>query len=469
MSAPADAPARQPSPLPLLRSVAGLGRSIALYPPGHRIIQQSVSETRRALDELLGEAERVRLELLGGVVHLRGDPCRIESRAGAETLERWAGSSVRCLEFERGVTDEELIETAKVLDRLASASPPTPSAARALAAAGVERVRLTGLVPVESALESFEWPDAPDSVSAESYAEALALARETVGGAFGGEALDLGGIEALLERISNRLLNDRVAMAEILAIKVYENYTFCHSVNVAALAIMLGRRVGLDDDRLAVIGEAALLHDIGKRQIPVEILQKAGRLSRRERRIIERHSVYGAEILACTPGLAALTATIALEHHRRFDGGGYPDLAGRVPHELSQIVSVVDIYEALTGARPYREPMAPEEACLILARMAGTVLNPALVRAFVSLVSFFPAGSVVRTSEDEIGIVVRTREAEPLHPVIELLDASTLERTGVIVDTAERDAAGEYRRHVEETVRHAPIGERYEALADPVT
>ena len=119
-----------------------------------------------------------------------------------------------------------------------------------------------------------------------------------------------------------------------------------------------------------------------------------------------------------------LTPTVALEHHRGVDGAGYPDLGEHaVPHFLSQIVSVADIYEAITGARSYQDPAAPEQACLILARLAGTKLNTALVKAFVNAISFFPLGIVVRTNRDELGVVIRTTHGEPLHPVIAPLSA----------------------------------------------
>jgi HD-GYP domain-containing protein (c-di-GMP phosphodiesterase class II) len=113
----------------------------------------------------------------------------------------------------------------------------------------------------------------------------------------------------------------------------------------------------------------------------------------------------GAEVLVQTVGLRPLTPTVALEHHRAVKGTGYPDLGDAVPHLMSQIVSVADIYEAITGARSYQDPTSPEHACLVLARLAGDKLNTALVKAFVSAITFFPIGSVVRTSRDEIGVV----------------------------------------------------------------
>ena len=202
--------------------------------------------------------------------------------------------------------------------------------------------------------------------------------------------------------------------------------------------------------------KAALLHDIGKTRIPLEIVKKPGALDKRERKMIEAHTTFGAEILVQTEGLRPLTPTVALEHHRAVAGAGYPDLGNAVPHIMSQLVSVADIYEAITGARSYQDPTPPERACLILARLAGDKLNTSLVKAFVKAITFFPIGSLVRTSQDEFGVVVETNLADPLHPIIQITESS-FESLRERIDMSARDSAGAYARHIVETLP-APDG-----------
>jgi HD-GYP domain-containing protein (c-di-GMP phosphodiesterase class II) len=146
-----------------------------------------------------------------------------------------------------------------------------------------------------------------------------------------------------------------------------------------------------------------------------------------------------------------MTPIVALEHHRSAKGAGYPDLGSDVPHLMSQLVSVADIYEAMTGARSYQDATLPERACLVLARLAGDKLNTVLVKAFVNAITFFPLGSVVRTDRGEVGVVVRTNSGDPLHPVLALGDERLQTPRGWI-DTSARDASGSYERHVLETV-----------------
>ena len=209
-----------------------------------------------------------------------------------------------------------------------------------------------------------------------------------------------------------------------------------------------------EDWNWCYVDEVAFLVDgiSGKTRIPLEILKKPSALDKRERRMMEAHTTHGAEILVEVDGLRPLTPTVALEHHRGVDGVGYPDLEGAVPHLMSQVVAVADIYEAMTGARSYQEPAMPEQACLVLARLAGTKLNTALVKAFVNAISFFPLGSVVRTDRDEVGVVVRTIPGEPLHPVIALMGVDRQPVDGEI-DTSRRLLSGQYERHVVETLR----------------
>ena len=122
-----------------------------------------------------------------------------------------------------------------------------------------------------------------------------------------------------------------------------------------------------------------------------------------------------------------------------------------VPHVMSQIVSVADIYEAITGARTYQAPTLPERACLVLARLAGEKLNSAIVKAFVNAITFFPLGSMVRTTRDEIAVVVGINPCDPLHPQLALLNESGT-GPGIRIDASARDQSGAYERHIVETV-----------------
>ncbi len=449
-----DASAEPPlfDPLPVLRGFAVLRRLTGMYPPGHPAIAERLREMDDVVRHRLQSTPDIRIDIIHGNVHLDGVACRPDSRGPGQILQELVDLGVDSIHIRRGVEAEELRAVGEFLWEMKQ-GPAGESIEAQLARRDVRHVSLGRIVPLDTRWRAMEWPDDPEGPLDPAYRESLALARQTFETVGAGKPLDLVTVRDLVELLIHEVARSSAALAQILAVKQYENLTYCHSVNVAMIGLLLGRRLGFDEATTAALVEAGLLHDIGKTRVPLQILKKPGALDKQERTMIEAHTRFGAEILVGIERVRPLTATVALEHHRTVDGRGYPDLGDRVvPHRLTQIVSVADTYEAITGARSYRAPSLPQEACLILARLAGQQLDTALVKAFVNAVSFFPIGSLVRTSRGETGVVVRTNGADPLHPVLALLDenqAAAVEE----VDTARRDASGGYERHIVETLR----------------
>jgi putative nucleotidyltransferase with HDIG domain len=170
----------------------------------------------------------------------------------------------------------------------------------------------------------------------------------------------------------------------LASLKSVDEYTFTHAVNVGILTMSLAESLGFTDSHLKDIGTAALLHDVGKIQIPEEILQKKGALDSGEREIMESHSINGARQLMKIKGLPKLALIVALEHHLKFDGGGYPRVQGKwQTNIISQIVSIADVFDALRTKRPYREAMPPAEVERILRLGSGVSFNPYLLELFL--------------------------------------------------------------------------------------
>lgn len=154
-----------------------------------------------------------------------------------------------------------------------------------------------------------------------------------------------------------------------------------HSRRVARLATELARSLGLERERVETIRRAAALHDIGKVEVPTEIIEKPGPLSDSEYTAVKGHSSAGAELLAC---LGDDTAAIVRHHHERFDGSGYPDgLAGEEIPLGARIVAVADTFDAITSARPYRPAKRRRQALALVAAEAGTQLDPRIVQVFL--------------------------------------------------------------------------------------
>jgi putative nucleotidyltransferase with HDIG domain len=438
-------------PGPFLRGFVALRRLTGMYPAGHPVIAQKVDEIFQPVQQQLAARGTLTIDIVHEKVHIDGVLCLSEGTSSAQAVRELAELGAHSVEIRAGLQPDELRRAAEFLATAADSSTDEPLAER-LAAQGVSHISFGRIVPLDTRWRAPQWDDGPPAPLEPSYSEALKRTEEAFETVASGRSLDAVNIRQLVQLLIGEVARSSAALAQILTLKEYENLTYCHSVNVAILSLMLGRQLRLKDELMTVLVEAALLHDIGKTRVPLEIVQKPGALDRAERKMIEAHTTFGAEILIDTAGVHSLAPTVALEHHRGVNGTGYPDLGeGVVPHLMSQIVSVADIYEALTGARSYREPMKPEQACLALAREAGSKLNTAFVKAFVSTVTFFPVGSVVRTSRDEVGVVVRTNSRDPLHPVIAITNEAFEELRGQ-VDTSQRDGDGRYLRQIVQTI-----------------
>jgi len=439
VTATVDTPA---NPRRILKALAALRTATGAYPAGHPMIAEKLREVNEAVQLHIRSGEPLRIDTIHGVVHLNGVPFEGEGEV--------AGLGVDSIHIGTRVRVEELQALAEILWQLKPDTADEPVSAT-LARRQVQNITVGRLVPLDTRWRAEQWPDRPETTLDPDYEESITLAQQTFEQLSEGRALDLVTVRDLVQLLMCRVASSHAALAQILSVKQYENLTYCHSVNVAVLSLLLGRQLQLEDDALMALVEAALLHDVGKTRIPIDLVKKPGALDKRERRIMEAHTTLGAQILVQVDGLRPLTPLVALEHHRSVTGRGYPDLGTSVPHVFSQIVSVADIYEAVTGARSYQAPTPPERACLLLARLAGDKLNAALVKALVGAITFFPIGSVVRTSLDEVGIVIRTNARDPLHPVMALLDEAMETALGE-VDTSDRDVSGAYRRHIRETL-----------------
>lgn len=174
----------------------------------------------------------------------------------------------------------------------------------------------------------------------------------------------------------------RGVMPPLAALKSHDEYTFVHTINVALLSTALAEEVGMRGDTLLDLTVAAVLHDIGKRMIPKSVLNKKGKLTDDEWKIVQRHPVDGARLLFGAPDVPDIAPIVAFEHHM-YPGGGYPRVAaGWKMHLATRIVQVADVFDALRTDRPYRAGMSLQEALDILQKDAGTRYEHALLDAF---------------------------------------------------------------------------------------
>jgi HD-GYP domain-containing protein (c-di-GMP phosphodiesterase class II) len=222
-----------------------------------------------------------------------------------------------------------------------------------------------------------------------------------------------------VENIVDEILDSKNLMVNMIDLKVFDEYTYYHSVSVTVLSIVLGVALRLSREELYKLGLAALLHDIGKIFVPLEVLNKAGKLTDEEFEIMKDHPASGYKYVKENYDVPVTSYIGILQHHEKYDGKGYPDK--RVGQNISlfgRIISICDVYDALTSDRPYRRGMLPSEAMEYIMGGSGTFFDPKLVNMFVKKVAPYPVGSCVLLSNNIEGIVVENYEDFCMRPKI---------------------------------------------------
>jgi len=362
--------------------------------------------------------------------------------------------------FVRGLRDREIEkitfhriisqdEIRAFLGEVADRQARTPIMDR-LATRGVRRAEVGKL-----ALEETPQDEIGIEVARRVYDTAVASAQTLWDQAKAGDRPDPENARKIIDSLANIVTQDRTSLMALTALKKYDNYTFTHMVNVAALSMAQARALNLDGPLLREFGFAALMHDIGKVNTPLEILNKPGKLTDEEFKIMKMHVVDGAHILRRTPEMPALAPVVAFEHHLRQDLSGYPENIGHRKLNLcTQIVSIADVFDALRSNRPYREGLATSRIKSIMSEQGNPAFNQTLLRRFVNLMGLFPIGTIVRLNTQEVGVVTAEHPDDPFRPQVRIIFDEKGERLDddQLVNTWERDSRGEFAKAVVETV-----------------
>lgn len=262
-----------------------------------------------------------------------------------------------------------------------------------------------------------------------------------------------GGIDTKLAKQAvaacvNSVLNSPDAMLWMTQLKNKDKYTAQHSLNVCVLSILLGRHLSLSEIALNNLGLCGMMHDMGKMLVPLEILNKPGMLEPEEMRIMQSHTTLGYELLKSSPNMYPGAVDVAWTHHERLDGKGYPRQIshGAISH-FAKIVTIVDMYDAITSDRVYQKGRTHLEATNILTNMSGAQLEPLLVIKFIESLGVYPPGCLVEMTNGSIAIVVEVNDKIKLRPkVIILLDEDKNTVPEEVIDLSKMviDRAGDF-------------------------
>ncbi len=386
------------APIRFLTTLAQAFSAMNLYKEGHPARERAVEAVHTRLQELQGEEAELEFLFLGSEVVFERHPIR--ELKGWDWAERFAAVGVQKLQFTGPVTRDDLDGfLAEVMALLLGRPIPT---------AEVRQTRRTnirwGLVQVKGQEGGEEEEEgiatATLDFSLREEADTVRWLHEEMKDR---DQLHMVEAEALVRSLSVAMHSDQQFLIPLLRLKEFDQYTTTHALNVSVLAMALAEFIGCGEHDVRAFGISGLLHDLGKTRIPEEILNKPGKLTDEERRIMNRHTVEGARIILETDRQLDLAAVVAYEHHIRIDGGGYPTLRyHRKCHQCSNLVHVCDVYDALRTHRPYREAWEHKRAIGLIEEGAGTEFDGEIARAFVQMMDRWEARIATVYGEDEV-------------------------------------------------------------------
>ena len=237
-----------------------------------------------------------------------------------------------------------------------------------------------------------------------------------------GKHIDIHSGKALVQNFTESIIQNDNVLVLLSQLKKVDEYTVRHSLNVCIFSLLLSKHIDLGPDDMQQLGLGALLHDIGKMKLPKTLVNKAGPLTAEEKRLVKTHPEEGYRILSKMQNISWETLHTVRDHHERIDGSGYPKKRKEDALGLfAKIVSIVDVYDAITTQRAYHDAISPHEALKLMYEHTMGTFPEDLLEQFIHCLSIFPIGSIVELDSGEIAIVVAVNREQHLFPTVLLV------------------------------------------------
>ncbi len=427
------------------QQLSAVVKSATLYPEAHPYLLTAADKLLGSIAELSVGRKEVPFYLVGGELFFETLSVPIDQSLSL-LLEQFAVRNMGGIVFKPGLTPQELIRFAGLVNKEPETFTAPGGINEVIAKEGITHIELHRVLLIDK--KEGGAIKAERKKATEIFQNAMDAVKDMVQAVHLDQTGNVRKMNSIVQTMVDNILDNRDALLGLTSIKMYDEYTFVHSVNTSILAVSLGAYLSFEKPQIAALGVAGLMHDMGKVTVPHEIINKPGKLTDEEWEQVKRHPIEGALLLADAPSVSKLAMVAAFEHHQNSDARGYPQVDGTLRrHPFSQIVSLADAYEALTAARVYYSvQMPPDQAVRILIGKRGSAFNTTLIKAFVNMIGIFPLGTLLKLDTDEVGLVIhQTRDL--MRPRVLLLtkfDGSEKE-TGQEVSLLETES-GKYKR-----------------------
>lgn len=455
----------------LIVALHGALRAIRLYPVENTAVQKSISELVLATARIVQHHDTCEILRVGDYLFVNEARLRL-------TLEHYAAVAyVLGLFRESGIGGVRLVVGAVPDSR---AWVVFLSGLLMVASAGAnldirkviiaDRLVLAGIASFELLPPADEYTEEPEldvkERARQTYLRSLDVTRDVMTSARLGRSPGLRRVKRAVQGVVDAILTDSSSMLGLTTLRDFDEYTFVHSVNVCILSVALGRRIGLTRNQLLDLGLAALMHDVGKARVPLDLLNKPGALDDSERAALQQHTWQGVLTLLGMPAGASRpwrAMTAAYEHHLRLDCSGYPAVRVARPLSLfSKIIAITDGFDAATSTRVYQSaPWTPADVLRGMRDNTRLGLDPVIVKAFINLTGIYPIGTLVVLDSFELALVMAPNPDDTAvsRPIVRLMTDASGNRIAEVIEydlTARFDNGSFFR-----TIIRTEVPDRY--------
>ena len=380
-----------------------------------------------------------------------------------------------CIQPETGRFEtSEVVSFARLLDRSIHQEDPFDWLMDQFDKNNIHWIKIDPVVTdrKEEDIEDIEVSDHEDLSSRKktvrrSYTQVLSSIKDVARKLSSDQKVGMRPTVRLVQKMVDIISQDDSLFLGISTIRIYDDYTYVHSLNVAILAMCLGRRIGLTHNALERLGLCGLFHDLGKVEISKDIVNKSGILNREEYNELKNHSMHSARLilkLRADRDRKIKLLVPPFEHHMGYDHSGYPKVAmNRQLSLFGRIITITDVYDAITSPRVYRPTaMSPDEALGDMLSQSGTLFDPVLLKVFINMMGVYPVGTLLKLDTGEMGLAMqREEEAKRERPLAQLLVEKEKEKfiKGEIADLNDQDPqTGMYIRNIVASMHPSTLG-----------
>jgi HD-GYP domain-containing protein (c-di-GMP phosphodiesterase class II) len=402
------------------QQLSGLLKNITLYPESHPYLISLAEKMLATIQGLLEGRKEVAFYFLNGELFFETNSIPIDENM-ATMIELFTSRDIEGIVIKPGITMAELIKLASLTSKEPAVLKAEGGIIEAATRENIVNIQFHRAIEIVDKKTENSKQNEEDKKASDLFKEAIESIAEIANNLRMNKKTSMRRLSMAIQAIADGIQDNPDTFMGMINVRMHDKQTFAHLVNTSILAMSIATFLSFEKKQVFELGMAAMLHDIGKVKVPVDIINKNELLTTEEWEEVERHPIDGALINSDFPGLTKMATVTAFEHHQH-GNACYPQVDGSSgQHLFSQIISLVDAYEVLTAIQVYYNSSMPcDQVIRILTKKRGSDFNPVLVKALINMIGVFPVGTLIKLSGGEIGLVVH-QTSDLMRPRVLLL------------------------------------------------